>query len=73
MRLLLIISIFLALLLGWNAPVVPLPVTVVQAQPVQSVNFTKANSFELSGASIEVQGNCTSIRISFSQSCYALY
>jgi hypothetical protein len=60
MRISVIISIFLTLFLSWNAPVVALPLTVAQVQPVQSVNFTKANSFELSGGSIAVNYSETS-------------
>lgn len=66
MRVSLIISIFLTLLLCWNAPVVALPQTEAQAQvqqvqQVQSANFTQANSFELSGGSIVVSYSSTSI------------
>ncbi|MBR8832629.1 MAG: hypothetical protein DSM106950_00935 [Stigonema ocellatum SAG 48.90 = DSM 106950] len=60
----LLISIFLTLLLSWNAPVVALPLAQTQVQLVQlvqSVNFTKANSFQLSGGSVVVSYSETSI------------
>ncbi|MBR8835884.1 MAG: hypothetical protein DSM106950_18155 [Stigonema ocellatum SAG 48.90 = DSM 106950] len=76
MRLSLVISIFLSLLLCWNAPVMALPLTFAQVQPVQtllnsnqenvvenftkSTNFTEANSFELSGGEVQVSYSSTS-------------
>ncbi|MDF5715742.1 MAG: hypothetical protein PUP93_18125 [Rhizonema sp. NSF051] len=61
MRLSLVISIFLTLLLSGNVPVMALTLTQAQAQAVQTVNFTKANSFQLSGGSIVVSYSNTSI------------
>ncbi len=64
MRLSLVISIFLTVLLCWNAPVMALTLTEAQvqlAQQVQAVNFTQANSFQLSGGSIVVSYSKTSI------------
>ncbi|MBO3461688.1 hypothetical protein G7B40_039550 [Aetokthonos hydrillicola Thurmond2011] len=59
-RLSLILSVVLTVLFCWNAPVVALPLAQTPVQQAQSLNFTKANTFELSGGSIVVSYSETS-------------